>query len=52
MEMPLDHEAYDAQRARWPASGQHILAQHDADTVVVYQAYRPSIGASAVADGP
>ncbi len=51
MEMPLDHEAYDAQRARWPASGQHILAQHDADTVVVYQAYRPSIGAAAVADG-
>jgi hypothetical protein len=49
--MPLDYEAYAAQLARWPASGRHILAQHDADTVIVYQAYRPSIGAAAVADG-
>lgn len=37
-------EPYHAQVARWPASGRHILAQFDADTVVVYQAYRPAIG--------
>ena len=47
----LTLESYAAQAARWPAEGRHILAQHDADTVVVYQAYRPSIGAAAVADG-
>jgi hypothetical protein len=28
----------------WPASGRHILASHDAETIVVYQAYRPEIG--------
>jgi hypothetical protein len=32
------------QLKRWPVSGKHILAQFDADSVVVYQAYRPSIG--------
>ncbi len=42
-------EAYVAQTARWPARGRHILAQFDADSVVVYQAYRPSIGTYAAA---
>ncbi|MCW1913495.1 DUF4291 domain-containing protein [Luteolibacter sp. GHJ8] len=28
----------------WPAEGRHILASHDEDSVVVYQAYRPAIG--------
>jgi hypothetical protein len=37
-------ESFQAQSARWPASGRHVLAQYDDDTVVVYQAYRPSIG--------
>ncbi len=32
------------QAARWPREGRHVLAQFDADTVVVYQAYRPAIG--------
>jgi hypothetical protein len=27
----------------WPQSGRHILAQFDADSIYVYQAYRPSI---------
>ncbi|WP_437570404.1 DUF4291 domain-containing protein [Sorangium sp. So ce542] len=36
-------EPYAAQAARWPAAGRHILAQFDAETLVVYQAYRPSI---------
>jgi hypothetical protein len=44
-------EAHLAQRTRWPARGRHILAQFDADSVVVYQAYRPSIGEYAAAHG-
>lgn len=42
--MFLTTERYEAQSARWPRSGRHILAQFDAATVVVYQAYRPAIG--------
>lgn len=42
-------EAYRSQRDRWPKQGRHVLAQFDADTVVVYQAYRPSIGHYAAA---
>src|SRR6185503_16242831 len=29
---------------RWPVAGRHIMAQFNAETVVVYQAYRPAIG--------
>lgn len=35
---------YLEQRPHWPQSGRHIMAQSDADAVVVYQAYRPEIG--------
>jgi hypothetical protein len=42
--LTIHYENYHAQRVRWPASGQHILAQYDDDSIVVYQAYRPSIG--------
>src|SRR3954465_6657814 len=42
--MNLINEAYLAQNARWPKSGRHILAQFDAESVVVYQAYNPAIG--------
>jgi hypothetical protein len=35
---------YREMQAHWPASGRHILASHDADNIVVYQAYRPEIG--------
>ncbi len=35
---------YSEIEATWPGSGRHILASHDADSVVVYQAYRPGIG--------
>lgn len=48
---PLPTESHLTQRARWPQSGQHILAHHDAETVVVYQAYRPAIGEWAVRHG-
>lgn len=40
----LKKEKYREQVARWPRSGQHILAQYDDHGVVVYQAYRPAIG--------
>ena len=42
--MPLDLESYLLQAARWPASGRHLLAQFDDESVIVYQAYRPAIG--------
>lgn len=42
--MNLRTQPYLEQLQRWPKSGQHIVAQFDADTVVVYQAYRPAIG--------
>ena len=36
---------YDEQAAGWPQSGRHILANVDreADTIVLYQAFKPSI---------
>jgi len=35
---------YLDQEPGWPQSGRHILAGFDADTITVYQAYRPAIG--------
>lgn len=49
--MSLRLEPYEAQAARWPPSGRHVLAQYDDDSVVVYQAYRPSIGNFAAEHG-
>ena len=37
-------ERYIDQVDHWSKFGRHILAQFDADLVIVYQAYRPSIG--------
>jgi hypothetical protein len=42
--MTLLLERHVDQVAHWPASGKHILAQFDDETVVVYQAYNPKIG--------
>ena len=39
---------YVDQARGWPQSGRHILAQFDADSIYVYQAYRPSIARFAV----
>jgi Domain of unknown function (DUF4291) len=39
---------YLDQTAHWPQSGRHILARYDAESVFVYQAYRPSIALYAV----
>lgn len=36
--------AYREQQQDWPKSGRHILAQFDDNSIVVYQAYRASIG--------
>lgn len=44
-------EPYIDQAARWPAEGRHILAHYDAATVIVYQAYRPSIARYVLAQG-
>ena len=42
--MTLITEPFLQQQPHWPTAGRHILAQFDAATVVVYQAYRPEIG--------
>jgi hypothetical protein len=42
--MNLTTEPYLSQTARWPKSGQVILANYDTDSIVVYQAYNPAIG--------
>jgi hypothetical protein len=44
----LPTERYLDQVITWPAEGRHILAHYDADSIVVYQAYRPSIGEYAI----
>jgi len=47
--MELLTEAYVAQRERWPGTGRHILV--DDASVVVYQAYRSTIGRFAATRG-
>jgi len=44
-------ESYSEQVNMWPKEGRHILAQYDDDTIIVYQAYRPSIGRYATEHG-
>jgi len=43
--------SYQLQLTQWPQNGRAILAQFDQDTIVVYQAYRPSIAEFAVKNG-
>jgi hypothetical protein len=47
----LVSEPYAEQVKVWPKAGRHILAQFDHETVIVYQAYRESIGRFAVEHG-
>ena len=49
--MKLATAPYFQQAAEWPREGEHILAHHDETSVVVYQAYRPSIGRYAIEHG-
>lgn len=44
----LKFHSYIRQAAAWPQTGSHIMAQFDADSIVVYQAYRPAIARFAV----
>jgi hypothetical protein len=41
--MTLRTELYLEQAKRWPRQGCHILAHFDEQSIIVYQAYRPSI---------
>lgn len=41
---------YQEQKDSWPSSGRHILAQFDDESIIVYQAYKPSIGKFAAAN--
>jgi hypothetical protein len=49
--MTLATASYAEQMKSWPQTGQHILAQFDEDTIIVYQAYRSKIGQFAVENG-
>ena len=49
--MNLNVEKYVEQIIRWPREGKHILAQFDAESIVVYQAYRPGVARYATANG-
>lgn len=49
--MQLSIASYLTQSRQWPARGKHILAQHDAETVIVYQAYRPEVADFALEHG-
>lgn len=48
---PLPTQAYLEQVARWPKAGRHILAHADESSVIVYQAFRPSIARHALTHG-
>ena len=48
MDFSLPTESYATQAARWADEDRHILAHYDEETIVVYQAYRPSIGHHAI----
>lgn len=41
-------ELYNLQNTRWPQSGKHVMAQFNDDSIIVYQAYRPSIADYAI----
>ncbi|MEN8221492.1 MAG: DUF4291 domain-containing protein [Pseudomonadota bacterium] len=49
--MNIETEAYLKQVENWPKTGKHILANYDDDTIIVYQAYRLSIGNFALKNG-
>lgn len=49
--MKLALELYETQQKRWPQAGRHIMAQYDAEAIVVYQAFRPKIGQYAARNG-
>lgn len=46
--MTLSTQSYLQQLPDWPRSGRHIMAQFNADSIIVYQAYRASIARYAI----
>lgn len=44
----IQKDPYTEQKKIWPVSGRHILAQYDEFSIVVYQAYRLTIGEYAI----
>ena len=42
---------YMSQEPTWPQAGRHLMAHYDAETIIVYQAYRPEIGHFAAKHG-
>ena len=49
MPRALSLHPYDAVRARWPATGNHIIASYTDDAVLVYQAFNDDIADYALA---
>ena len=49
--MNIETESYLNQIENWPKTGKHILANYDDETIIVYQAYRASIGNFALKHG-
>ena len=49
--MLLATEPYADQLSAWPTTGRRILAQYDDASIIVYQAYRPSIARHAIKHG-
>jgi hypothetical protein len=49
--MNLPTELYSVQACQWPDQGRCILAHFDSASIVVYQAYRRSIGEFAIRHG-
>lgn len=49
--MNIKTEPYLTQLERWPKQGKVVLAQYDAESIIVYQAYRPAIANYAVKHG-
>jgi hypothetical protein len=49
--MKLKTEQYETQQQSWPQEGQHILAHYDETSIIVYQAYRHSMGKYAAEHG-
>ncbi len=45
----MQFQPYPEQLSDWPKAGKHILAQFDAENIVVYQAYCPEIADCALA---
>jgi hypothetical protein len=51
MNLIFKTENYIEQQQRLPDSGRNILAHHDEESIIVYQAYRPTIGEFAAQNG-